>query len=391
MNIVVADIGGTHARFALAELAPGRRPAVGPMRRYRTREHEDLASAWAAFRADNGGSLPAGAALAVAAPIEGEILTFMNNDWRLERANLKEELGLDQIVLLNDFGAVAHAVAVVTADELEPICGPGELPADGLTTVLGAGTGLGCAILDRRGGRLNVIETEASHIGFSPLDTEEEIVARALAARYGRASVERIVSGPGLIDVFAALGGAGDWNAANAGELWDRAIAGSDAVAARALALWPRALEARDVIGIGPHHVPAKALERMRELVDRAAIELSRGDEFVAGLHQLLEHHDLRGMARGHCKRGGAAFERGHALFQHRVGGVADAGIDVAEGLQAEQRGGVVGVVEDEGCRLINRSRARTGGGIGLCTGMHGEGRKSRKAIAHWGRPVLVV
>ncbi|MGY4417285.1 hypothetical protein ACVWW4_009021 [Bradyrhizobium sp. LB7.1] len=144
-----------------------------------------------------------------------------------------------------------------------------------------------------------------------------------------------------------------------------------------------RALEARDVVGISPHHVPAKALERMRELVDRAAIELSRGDELVAGLEQLLQHHDLRGMARGHGKRGRAAFERRDAFFQHRIGGIADTGIDVAERLQAEQRGGVVGVVEDKGCGLINRSRARTGGGIGLCTGMHGEGRKSRKAIAH--------
>ncbi|MGY3626735.1 hypothetical protein ACVWWI_003666 [Bradyrhizobium sp. USDA 3686] len=121
----------------------------------------------------------------------------------------------------------------------------------------------------------------------------------------------------------------------------------------------------------------------MGELVDGAAIELSRGDELVAGLEQLLQHHDLRGMARGHRQRGRAAFECCDALFQHRVGGIADAGIDVAEGLQAEQRGGVVGVVEDERRRLIDRSRARTSGGIGLCTGMHGEGRKSRKAIAH--------
>ena len=78
-----------------------------------------------------------------------------------------------------------------------------------------------------------------------------------------------------------------------------------------------------------------------------------------------------------------ASFERGDALFQHRVGRVADAGIDVAERLQVEQRGGVVGVVEDERGGLINRRCARTGGGVGLCTGMHGERGKSRKAIAH--------
>ena len=135
-----------------------------------------------------------------------------------------------------------------------------------------------------------------------------------------------------------------------------------------------RALEACDIIGIGPRHVPAKALEGMGELVDRAAIEFSRGDEFVAGHQQLLQHHDLRGVTGGDRERRGAAFQRRDALFQHRVGRIADAGIDVAERLQAEQRGGMVGVVEHEGRGLIDRRRPRAGGRIGLRTGMHGEG-----------------
>ena len=134
-----------------------------------------------------------------------------------------------------------------------------------------------------------------------------------------------------------------------------------------------RALEAADVVGVGPQHVPAKALEGVGELVDRAAIELSRGDEFVAGHQQLLQHHHLRGVARGDGKRRGAALERGDALFQHRVGGIADAGIDVAERLQPEQRGGMVGVVEHKGRGLIDRRRPRAGGGIGLRTRMHGK------------------
>ena len=150
-----------------------------------------------------------------------------------------------------------------------------------------------------------------------------------------------------------------------------------------------RALEAADIVGIGPHHVPAEALEGVGELVDRAAIEFSRGDEFVAGHQQLLQHDDLRGVARGHRQRGGAAFERRDALFQHRVGRIADAGIDVAERLQPEQRGGVVGVVEHERRGLIDRRRPRAGGGIGLRAGMHGKGRKSRKTIGHSVRPVV--
>ena len=135
-----------------------------------------------------------------------------------------------------------------------------------------------------------------------------------------------------------------------------------------------RGLEAADIVGVGPHHVPAKALEGVGELVDRAAIEFSRGDEFVAGLQQLLQHDDLRGMARGDRKRRGSALEGCDALLQHGVGRIADAGIDVAEGLQSEQRGGMIGIVEHERGGLIDRRRARAGGRVGLRAGMHGEG-----------------
>ena len=133
------------------------------------------------------------------------------------------------------------------------------------------------------------------------------------------------------------------------------------------------ALEAADIIGIGPHHVPAKALEGVGELVDRAAIEFSRGDEFVARHQELLQRHHLRGVAGGNRERRGAALERRDAFLQHGVGGIADAGIDVAERLQPEQRGGMVGVVEDKGCGLVDRRRPCAGSGIGLCARMHGK------------------
>ena len=235
MKIVAADIGGTHARFALAEIVPGERPRLGPMKRYRTREHPGLASAREKFAQESNEPLPRDAALAVAAPIEGEVLRFMNSDWRIPRFGIADELGLERLTLLNDFGAVAHAVSVMADDELEPISGPEQLPAEGVISVIGPGTGLGVALFSRRGGDVHVIETEASHIGFSPLDPEEEALADFFVARYGRASLERIVSGPGLIDIYAFLGGAGDYDANRAGELWTAAIDGTDAVAVHAL------------------------------------------------------------------------------------------------------------------------------------------------------------
>ena len=143
------------------------------------------------------------------------------------------------------------------------------------------------------------------------------------------------------------------------------------------------ALEARDVVGIGPLHAPAEILERMVELVDRAAVELARGDKLVARLHQRMERHHLSGMSGGDRQSRGAAFERGDALLQHGIGGIADAGIDVAEGLQPEQRGGVIDILEYERSGLIDRRGAGAGRRLGLRAGMDRQRRKARGAVCH--------
>jgi glucokinase len=124
LKVVAADIGGTHARFALADLTAGERPRLTETRRYRTRDHEGLASAWRAFLRDCGGALPGAAAIAVAAPIDGDLLRFINSPWTIERRRIAEMLGVSKLTLLNDFGAVAHAVSVLGPDELLPIAGP---------------------------------------------------------------------------------------------------------------------------------------------------------------------------------------------------------------------------------------------------------------------------
>ena len=237
MKIVVGDIGGTHARFALAELRSGAAPAIGPMHKYRTREHQGLASAWAAVGRDCGERLPRQAAFGVAAPIEGEVLRFVNSGWEIDRAAAPAVLGLDRLLLLNDFGAVANAVSVLGAESLRRLGGPdSELPTDAPVTVMGPGTGLGVSVLLRRKGRVEVIETEAAHIAFAPQTEAEEALERAIRARHGRCSVERLVSGPGLVAIYAALGG-GAWDVLDAGTLWAAAVDGSDALASRALDL----------------------------------------------------------------------------------------------------------------------------------------------------------
>lgn len=245
MKIVAGDIGGTHARFALAEFgAEGGVPVLRPMHKYRTREHDGLAGAWAAFARDVGAPLPRAAAFGVASAIDGDVLHFPNSGWTIDRLSLASELGLDRALILNDFGAVAHAVSVLPEDGFRSLHGPdGPLPRDGTVTVMGPGTGLGVAMLVRRDGAAAVIETEAAHIAFAPQTEAEARIEALLRARHGRCSVERIVSGPGLLTIHEALGGprsAPD----DAGALWAAAIDGGDPLAAQALDILVGALAA---------------------------------------------------------------------------------------------------------------------------------------------------
>jgi len=234
-DLVVGDIGGTHARFAIASLGKDTRPRIGEVRRYLTAEHEGLASAWRAFARDCGCALPRAASIGIAAPIEGEILQFPNSPWRIERRGLEEKLGLDRLVLINDFGAIAASIPALGDEELQHIGGPdGSLPSQGVTTVVGPGTGLGVAILLRRPGICEVIETEGSHVGFAPLTVEEARIADHMRRTYGRASVERIVSGPGLLDLYRGLGGTSH-EVGDASALWGAGLEGSDPLAADAL------------------------------------------------------------------------------------------------------------------------------------------------------------
>ena len=144
-----------------------------------------------------------------------------------------------------------------------------------------------------------------------------------------------------------------------------------------------RGLEARRVVGVGPAHVPAEVLVGVVELVDRAAVELVRGDELVARLHQRVHGQELGRVAGGDGETRGAALERRDALLEHGAGRVADARVDVAERLQAEQRRGMVDVVEDERCRLVDRRRPRAGRGVRRRAGMDREGVEAGHAVGH--------
>lgn len=206
-QIVTADIGGTHARFALATIDRCRVTEVSEPVTLKTAEFVSFERAWNAFAQRVGSKLPSELALAVAAPVANDEFSLTNSHWQISRAQIVSQLELDSLVLINDFAAIGHAISAMDDAQLLDIAGPDEpLPASGVVTIVGPGTGLGAALLVRDGnGGYRVIETEAGHIDFAPLDSLEDRIVAELRKKFGRVSVERLVSGPGLLNIYEVL------------------------------------------------------------------------------------------------------------------------------------------------------------------------------------------
>ena len=189
-TLVAVDIGGTHARFALAEVAGGRVVSLGEAVTLKTAEHASLQTAWEDFGRQVGGTLPRAAAIAIACPVRGEVLKLTNNPCIIRPALVNEKLGVDRHVLINDFEAVGHAVAQAGDEHFIHLSGPEcALPESGTISIVGPGTGLGVAHIWRGGGSYHVQATEGGHIDFAPLDAIEDALLKALRQRYRRVSV----------------------------------------------------------------------------------------------------------------------------------------------------------------------------------------------------------
>ena len=239
MRIVTSDIGGTHARFALATVEAGRVVELAEPVTLKTNEHASFQTAWEEFGRRSGENLPDAIAIAFAGPVGGEVLKLTNNPWVIRPALMAEKLGVERFTIVNDFGAVAHAVAVLGDEHLQHVCGPARpFPEAGVISVVGPGTGLGvAALLKRGGGDYDVIETEGGHVDFAPLDSLEDKILIELRRNFRRVSIERIVSGRGLWNIYDALCAIENRPLAFHDDkaLWTAALEGSDSLAAAAL------------------------------------------------------------------------------------------------------------------------------------------------------------
>ena len=251
-------------------------------RRYRTSEYDGLSSAWRRFAEDAGEPLPDAASIGIAAALGEDVVRFTNSEWVIDVTSLRQDLGVGQLTLLNDFGAMAHAVSVMHPDEFLHVCGPGgALPDDGVTTIMGPGTGLGVAMLLRRDGLCHVIETEGGHTAYAPLDAEEFAIAEQLRERFGRVSIERVASGIGLANLTEAIAALGNrpCDTRDQAALWDNALRGLDMVGAHALDRFVMALgsAAGDIALVQGSNAVVLTGGLVNRMVDRL-----KGADFVA-------------------------------------------------------------------------------------------------------------
>ena len=233
--VLVADIGGTNARFALADPTT---LELSSMTQFACAEHESLGMAIDHFVRGRE-PRPRFAAIAVAAPVLEEEITLTNSPWSFVRTEICRGAGLEGLLILNDFEALALSLPHLGDDDLHRI-GGSEPPPLGTKAVLGPGTGIGVASLVWGGTDWVALPSEGGHISLAARSREEFDLVMRLAQGRDRVSVERALSGPGIADLYLAVAAAKGREVERLipNDVLERGLEESDETAAEALRLF---------------------------------------------------------------------------------------------------------------------------------------------------------
>ncbi len=244
--VLAGDIGGTKSNLALFRGSPGAPQSVAE-RTYQNREFGSLTNVVRRFLADTGLSAATACFGAAGAVVGGEA-SLPNLGWVLSERELASDLGLNAVRLINDLAANALGLATLAPEQFFTL-NPGRPQVGGTQALIAAGTGLGMAVLISNETGRRVAASEGGHADFAPRNEEEVDLGRFLAGRYGRVSVERVVSGHGLVSIYAFLRDRGmaepDWLTARLDAAADRAaviaqtaLSDEGAICAKALELF---------------------------------------------------------------------------------------------------------------------------------------------------------
>ena len=197
---LLADIGGTNARFAL-ETHPG---TITQIRVYPVAGFPALADAIRQYLKDVALSRVSHAAISIANPVDGDEVRMTNHDWRFSIEATRRALGFDTLIVVNDFTALAMALPVLTDAQRVQI-GGGTQRQSSVTGLMGPGTGLGVSALIPADGRWIALGSEGGHASFAPQDAREDVVLQYARKQFEHVSFERVCAGPGLELIYRAL------------------------------------------------------------------------------------------------------------------------------------------------------------------------------------------
>jgi len=220
---LLADVGGTNARFAI-ETAPRQFEAVSVLS---CAAYPSLSAAAAAYLASDALAPHAGsirdAAVAIANPVDGDVVRMTNHTWSFSIAALREELDLATLLVVNDFTALAMALPHLRPSQRARIGGGTEVPGRTIG-LIGPGTGLGVSGIVPVDGRWAALASEGGHASFAPADDIEIAIMQQLWDAHGHASAERLLSGPGIELIYRVVSG----QSLTAADITERALGGAD-------------------------------------------------------------------------------------------------------------------------------------------------------------------
>lgn len=198
--LLAGDVGGTKTQLGL--YAGGTRPLrAHDIRRFSTLDYDSLDSLVEEFLTATSQAGPiAGACFGVAGPVRGQVAQLTNVPWRVDAAATSSRFRIPHVRLLNDLAAMAHAVPALSDDQLS-IIREGRPDPTGNAALIAPGTGLGETLMHNVEGRFVPVPSEAGHCDFGARNDREIELVRQLTARHGRATYERVISGPGLVNL----------------------------------------------------------------------------------------------------------------------------------------------------------------------------------------------
>ncbi|GAA4872679.1 glucokinase [Ferrimonas pelagia] len=204
-HIIVADIGGTNARFALAHKVAGE-IAIEHVNHFPSRDFASLEQVVRHYMS----TLPAGieldgACLAVAGPVGAETVSLTNLNWHANICDMRGHLGLPKLNVINDFVAYAYSIPLLPDDQLQTVK-PGDSAKGAPMVVLGPGTGFGVASLSPRGDKWQPIACEGGHISLAATNERQAALIEILRRRFAHVSVETVLCGNGLVNLYRAMG-----------------------------------------------------------------------------------------------------------------------------------------------------------------------------------------